>query len=77
MVYRGVEIPQLGDVYLFSDYCGGWLRSFPLDSPKQPTSWPLDPPGNVVSCGVDGFGEVYVLTTDCLLKIVESVADLP
>ncbi len=75
VVYRGVEIPELYGHYLFSDYCGGYLRSFPIDgfaddirrgsfSVEQPLDWTdqVGAPGRVVSFGVDDYGEVYVLT---------------
>ena len=65
VVYRGAEIPELYGHYLFSDYCGGYLRSFPLDDPSQePFDW-TDQVGNagqVVAFGTDASGEVYVLT---------------
>lgn len=65
VVYRGAEIPELYGHYLFSDYCGGYLRSFPLDSPTDPpTDW-TDQVGVadlVVAFGTDAAGEVYVLT---------------
>lgn len=28
VVYRGSAIPELDGHYFYSDYCGGWLRSF-------------------------------------------------
>ena len=65
VVYRGEEIPELYGHYLFSDYCGGYLRSFPLDDLSQePVDW-TDQVGNagqVVAFGTDAAGEVYVLT---------------
>lgn len=65
VVYRGAEIPELYGHYLFSDYCGGYLRSFPLDDMSaEPFDW-TDQVGNagqVVAFGTDAAGEVYVLT---------------
>ncbi len=65
VVYRGAEIPELYGHYLFSDYCGGYLRSFPLDDlSEEPFDW-TDQVGNagqVVAFGTDAAGEVYVLT---------------
>ena len=64
VVYRGTEIPELYGHYLFSDYCGGYLRSFPLDSPTDPpTDWTsqLGNAGQVVAFGTDADGEVYVM----------------
>ena len=64
VVYRGAEIPELYGHYLFSDYCGGYLRSFPIDSPTDPpTDW-TDQVGNagqVTAFGTDAAGEVHVM----------------
>lgn len=64
VVYRGEEIPELYGHYLFSDYCGGYLRSFPIEGPfEEPHDW-TDQVGNagqVVAFGTDHAGEVYVL----------------
>ena len=65
VVYRGTAIPELYGHYLFSDYCGGYLRSFPLDgSIDQPLDWTeqVGNAGQVVSFGTDASGEVYVMT---------------
>ena len=64
-MYRGAEIPELYGHYLFSDYCGGYLRSFRLDDMSQGTfDWTdqVGNAGNVVAFGTDAAGEVYVLT---------------
>ena len=65
-VYRGSEVPDLVGVYLYSDYCGGFVRSFRFDGSRavDERRWPqLEPPDNeVVSFGEDADGEVYVLT---------------
>ncbi len=73
VVYRGTAIPELAGHYLFSDFCGGYLRSFrgEADAPPDVTDWTpqvgrLD---GVASFGVDGAGEVYVLTTDALYRL--------
>ncbi|MEX1003877.1 MAG: PQQ-dependent sugar dehydrogenase [Acidimicrobiia bacterium] len=74
VVYRGTAIPELEGHYLYSDYCGGWLRSFLFENGEvvDPTDWTDDVGvgGNVVSFGVDHTGEVYVLTTDAIRRIV-------
>lgn len=77
VVYRGAEIPELYGHYLFSDYCGGYLRSFPVDAfagaapPYSPLAEPtldwtgqVGVPGQVSSFGVDAAGEVYVLVSE-------------
>ncbi|MEX2278766.1 MAG: PQQ-dependent sugar dehydrogenase [Acidimicrobiia bacterium] len=62
-VYRGEAIPELIGTYVYSDWCGGWLRSFRWDgtSAIDHTEWLTDI-GQVNSFGVDSSGELYVLT---------------
>jgi hypothetical protein len=74
VVYRGSAIPELAGHYLFSDYCGGYLRSFPVEGPfDDPTDW-TDQVGNagqVVAFGTDHAGEVYLLTASgSVLRLV-------
>jgi glucose/arabinose dehydrogenase len=71
VVYRGAEIPELLGRFLFSDYCGGWLRSIDPDDPGTVVDHTAEVgvPGNVLSFGVDGAGEVYVMTGDSLLRL--------
>jgi len=74
VVYRGAAIPELTSVYFYSDYCGGYLRSFRFEGAGiiDETDWTeqVGVPGQVVGFGVDGEGEVYVVTTDSLLRLV-------
>ena len=74
VVYRGVAIPEIAGHFFYSDYCGGYLRSFSYDGGEvsQGTDWTdqVGVPGGVVSFGVDEVGEMYVLTTDRILKVV-------
>lgn len=60
-VYRGA-IAQLDGQYLFSDYCGGWLKSLRHRDGRAPqvSDWRLTA-GNVVSFGRDGRNELYLL----------------
>lgn len=73
VVYRGEAIPELDGHYFYSDYCGGWLRSFRFDGAVigEERDWTneVGVPGRVVSFGVDHDGEVYVLTPDAILRI--------
>lgn len=73
VVYRGSEIPEIDGHYFYSDFAGGWLRSFRWNGSAavDDTDWTPDVgvPGAVVSFGVDGAGEMYVLTTDRVLKV--------
>lgn len=74
VVYRGEAIPELFGTYFYSDYCGGYLRSFYFDGngTRDETDWTgqVGVPGQVVGFGVDGAGEMYVATTNSLLKLV-------
>jgi len=74
VVYRGSAIPELDGHYLYSDYCGGWLRSFLFDGSEavEHRDWTDDVgvPGRVVSFGMDHTGEIYVLTPDGIRRIV-------
>jgi len=69
VVYRGAAIPELDGAYLFSDYCGGFLRAL-VDGEVIDYTEQVGDAGSVVSFGVDGSGEVYVLTTERVLKLV-------
>lgn len=64
-VYRGAAIPDLQGVYLYGDYCQGFVRSFRFaggQATDQHDWQALRPGGNVTSFGEDAAGEVYVLT---------------
>ncbi len=65
VVYRGGAIPELDGHYLFSDYCGGYLRSFPVEDPEQIRDWTpqVGKAGQVTAFGTDHAGEAYVLTS--------------
>ena len=74
VVYRGQAIPEIQGQYFYSDYCGGYLRSFRYlfsGEVADQTDWTdqVGVPGSVVSFGVDHEGEMYVLTTDRILKV--------
>jgi len=70
VVYRGPSMPGLWGHYFYSDYCGGYLRSFRWDGSlaMDLREWASDL-GNVVSFGTDGSGEMYVLSTDKVYRI--------
>ena len=74
VVYRGAAIPALVGHYLFSDFCGGYLRSIPVEGAfETAVDWTeqVGDAGRVVSFGTDSEGEVYVLNSDGdILKIV-------
>lgn len=64
-VYRGAAIPDLQGVYLYGDYCQGFVRSFRFAGGQatDQRDWQvLRPGGNVTSFGEDAAGELYILT---------------
>jgi glucose/arabinose dehydrogenase len=73
-VYRGSELGGLQGHYFYSDYCGGFLRSFRFDNgaAADEQDWGLDA-GAVTSFGQDFAGELYVVVAGgTVLKIAES-----
>ena len=73
-VYGGASLPLLIGHYFYSDYCGGYLRSFlfAAGATSELRDWTdqVGVPGQVTGFGVDGAGEVYVTTINQLLKVV-------
>lgn len=66
VVYRGTSIPELVGHYLFTDHCGGWLRSFPVDAAVgvDPERWDVERLTGPAAFGHDPFGEVVVSGSD-------------
>lgn len=65
-VYRGTALPELAGRYLYSDYCGGWLKSF-LDTQgtvSEATDWGITPLSSVTSFGQDGQNELYIMSAN-------------
>jgi len=66
-VYRGAAIPALQGHYFYSDYCGGWVRSFRLQDGQavELQQWSaLVPGGFIPSFGQDAAGELYILNAE-------------
>ncbi|HEX6307871.1 MAG TPA: PQQ-dependent sugar dehydrogenase [Longimicrobiales bacterium] len=65
-VYRGELLAPLDGHYFYSDFCGGWLRSFRLagGSATDHREWLVGDIGQVLSFGVDARGELYVLSAN-------------
>jgi glucose/arabinose dehydrogenase len=67
-VYHGSAIPELAGHYLYSDWCGGWLRSFRYEDGRavDERDWSegLGRVGQVDGFGMDSEGELYLLTWD-------------
>jgi glucose/arabinose dehydrogenase len=74
IVYRGRDIPELDGHYFYSDFCGGYLRSFVYEDGEvaEEMDWTdqVGGAGRVAGFGIDGHGEMYVTTTEALLKVV-------
>jgi len=71
-VYRGSELSNLQGHYFYSDYCGGFLRSFRYNNgaTADEQDWGLDV-GAVTSFGQDFAGELYMtVAAGAVLKIV-------
>jgi glucose/arabinose dehydrogenase len=62
-VYRGDAIPGLVGHYLYSDYLGGWLRSFRYvdGTVRDARDWNIPPSGNITSFGEDADRELYMM----------------
>lgn len=73
VVYRGSAIPEVDGHFFYSDYCGGYLRSFRHDDGEavDQTDWTdqVGGAGNVASFGLGHDGEMYVLTTSSVLRV--------
>jgi glucose/arabinose dehydrogenase len=70
-VYRGNAIPEIAGHYFYSDWCGGFLRSFRLEGGEavDERDWTSDVGtlGQVVGIGTDGAGELYLMTSEGFL----------
>jgi hypothetical protein len=65
-VYRGSAIPEIAGTYFYSDFCGGWIRSFKFveGGATDQREWPeLNTGERVTSFGEDAVGEIYVTTS--------------
>ncbi len=73
VVYRGSAIPEVQGHYFYSDYCGGYLRSFTQTGGSlEEIDWTdqVGVNGLTPSFGTDHEGEMYVLTIDAVFKVV-------
>ena len=66
-VYRGSEIPELDGTYFYSDWVSSWIRSFDFvnGGVTNEKDWTEELGGSVGqpnTYGVDGHGEMYLLT---------------
>jgi glucose/arabinose dehydrogenase len=73
-VYRGSVIPSLVGTYVFGDFCQGRLWGLTVDAQGVATRKELDlsvPGGTLVSFGEDAAGELYVLSFDDTVYLLE------
>lgn len=74
VVYRGSLIPEIQGHYFHSDFCAGYLRSFRFEGGQavDQTDWTdqVGRAGSVASFGVGSDGEMYVLTTGAIVRVV-------
>jgi glucose/arabinose dehydrogenase len=66
-VYRGAEIPELHGTYFYTDWVGEWIMGFRYvdGQATELREWTTDlggPVGQINSFGLDGHGELYVVT---------------
>jgi glucose/arabinose dehydrogenase len=73
-VYRGVAIAELAGRYFYSDYCGGFLKSFVGAAVLEQTDWAIGKVGGIVSFGRDADGELYLLGAGGVYKIIRAGA---
>ena len=74
IIYRGPAIPEIEGQFFYSDYCGGYLRSFAYleGAVAEEMDWTpqVGEAGSVTGFGIDSQGEMYVATTEVLYKVV-------
>lgn len=66
-VYRGSDIPELNGTYFYSDWVSSWIRSFQFVDGRvtEEVDWTEEVGGSVGqpnTYGIDGHGEMYLLT---------------
>jgi glucose/arabinose dehydrogenase len=69
-VYRGSQVPELYGWYLYSDYCTGFLAAVPSDDPDAEPARLATDLGNVISFGELDDGELVVLTTEGIARLL-------
>lgn len=73
-VYRGTANPGLYGWYVFSDFCGRWVRAVPADDPGADPMELISPVSSVVSFGELENGELVVLTAAGIQPLVAAPA---
>lgn len=73
-VYRGSAVPELDGHYLFSDFCDGFIRSIGPDGAVHDWTAGTGTVNRVTSFGIDGDGEVFVVSGDGTIFEITRVA---
>ncbi|MDH3455333.1 MAG: PQQ-dependent sugar dehydrogenase [Gemmatimonadota bacterium] len=62
IVYRGTALADVAGHYFYSDWCGGWLRSFRYvnGAATAHSEWAVGDIGNVLTFGEDAARNVYI-----------------
>ncbi len=67
-VYRGGAIPEIAGHYFYGDWCARWVRSFFYDGSTvtDERDWTAEfgDLGQIVSFGLDGDGELLIVTQE-------------
>ena len=74
-VYRGGAIPGIAGHYFYSDFIGGWLRSFRFDGATvhDRRDWNIPESGSITSFGEDSAGELYLMNaTGTVFRLVKA-----
>lgn len=71
--YRGRALRELAGHYFYSDFCGGYLKSFLAtgNGIVEQRDWEIGDIGRVVSFGQDADGELYLLTSGGAIHKIE------
>jgi glucose/arabinose dehydrogenase len=73
-VYRG-RIEAIRGHYFYSDYCQGWLKSIRVaddGTVAERRTWDVGALGAVTSFGVDASGELYVVSANGRVYVLEA-----
>jgi glucose/arabinose dehydrogenase len=60
-VYRGEDVPQLGGVYVFGDYCSGYIWGIERHRGEWVKGLLFESPHRISSFGEDEAGELYIV----------------
>lgn len=63
-VYRGIKIPAIAGMYLYADYCTGFIRGAKKVNGVWTTTLLLSTSHNVSTFGQDQAGELYIANHD-------------